>query len=201
MQKTPTTAKRSVAKRGAASSKTSASRTRANAPVEDSKLKEFFIDELKDIYWAEKKLVKTLPKLEKAASSEELKSAFGNHLEETKTHVQRLEQAFKLLGEKAMAKKCDAMEGITEEGSSVIEDTDDGTATRDVALVMAGQKAEHYEIATYGGLIQIAHILGQDEVAGLLEETLEEEKNADQTLTEIAESGINFEASTESEEE
>ena len=201
MQKTPTTSKRSAAKRGAASSKKPAARTRANAPVEDSKLKEFFIDELKDIYWAEQKLVKTLPKLEKAASSEELKSAFGNHLEETKTHVQRLEQAFKLLGEKAEAKKCDAMEGITEEGSSVIEDTDEGTATRDVALVMAGQKAEHYEIATYGGLIQIANILGQEEVAGLLEETLEEEKNADQTLTDIAESGINFEASTESEEE
>jgi len=171
--------------------------SRINAPVEDSKLKEYFIDELKDIYWAEQKLVKTLPKLAKAATSEELRSAFTNHLEETKIHVQRLEQAFKMLGEKASAKKCDAMEGITEEGSSVIGDTDEGTATRDVALVMAGQKAEHYEIATYGGLIQIARTMGHDDVAELLEQTLEEEKNADQTLTEIAEGGINYEASGE----
>lgn len=171
--------------------------SRKNAPVEDSKLKEFFIDELKDIYWAEQKLVKTLPKLAKAATSDELKAAFTDHLEETKTHVQRLEQAFKMIGEKASAKKCDAMEGITQEGSSVIEDTDAGTATRDVALVMAGQKAEHYEIATYGGLIQIARTMGHDDVADLLAETLEEEKNADQKLTEIAEGGINYEASSE----
>jgi len=169
--------------------------------VEDSKLKEFFIDELKDILWAEQKLVKTLPKLQKAATSEELKEAFGSHLEETKNQVQRLEQVFKLMGEKATAKKCDAMEGITEEGNSVIEDTDEGSATRDVALVMAGQKAEHYEIATYGGLAQIAHTLGQEEVAALLEETLEEEKAADQKLTEIAESGINYAASEEGEDE
>lgn len=169
--------------------------------MEDSKLKEFFIDELKDILWAEQKLVKTLPKLQKAATSEELKEAFGSHLEETKNQVQRLEQVFKLMGEKATAKKCDAMEGITEEGNSVIEDTDEGSATRDVALVMAGQKAEHYEIATYGGLAQIAHTLGQEEVAALLEETLEEEKAADQKLTEIAESGINYEASEEGEDE
>jgi ferritin-like metal-binding protein YciE len=175
----------------------SRSRTQASAGVGDSKLKEFFIDELKDIYWAEQKLVKTLPKLAKAATSGELKSAFTDHLEETKTHVQRLEQAFKMMGEKASAKKCDAMEGITEEGSSVIEDTDEGTATRDVALVMAGQKAEHYEIATYGGLIQIARTMGHDDVAELLEQTLEEEKNADRTLTEIAEGGINYEASGE----
>ncbi|HTR30631.1 MAG TPA: ferritin-like domain-containing protein [Puia sp.] len=165
--------------------------------VEDSRLKEFFTDELKDIYWAEQKLVKTLPKLQKAASSEELQEAFSSHLEETKGHVERLEQAFKLLGEKAQAKKCDAMEGITEEGASVIEDTDDGTATRDVALIMAGQKAEHYEIATYGGLIQIAQTLGLAEVANLLEQTLEEEKAADQKLTEIAESNINYSAAGE----
>jgi ferritin-like metal-binding protein YciE len=168
--------------------------------VQDSRLEEFFLDELKDIYWAEQKLVKTLPKLQKAATSTELQEAFGSHLEETKTHVQRLEQAFKLLGEKAVAKKCDAMEGITEEGSSVIQDTEDGTATRDVALVMAGQKAEHYEIATYGGLVQIAGILGHEKVSQLLAETLEEEKEADAKLTQIAESGINFEAAGEEDE-
>lgn len=179
----------------------SVSKPRTNqTPAEHSKLREFFVDELKDIFWAEQKLVKTLPKLQKAATSQELKNAFGSHLEETKTHVQRLEKAFKLLGEKAVAKKCDAMAGITEEGSSVIEDTDAGTSTRDVALVMAGQKAEHYEIATYGGLAQIARTLGQDKVADLLEETLEEEKQADQKLTQIAENGVNYEASEEEEE-
>lgn len=176
------------------------SSTASNAPVEDSKLKEFFIDELKDIYWAEQKLVKTLPKLQKAATSDELQTAFEDHLEETKTHVQRLEQAFRLLGEKAVAKKCDAMQGITEEGASVIEDTDEGTATRDVALIMAGQKAEHYEIATYGGLIQIAHTLGHDDVAELLQQTLQEEKNADVKLTEIAENHVNYDAAGESED-
>lgn len=183
-----------------AGGKSSAAGRTANRrePVEDSRLLEFFVDELKDIYWAEQKLVKTLPKLAKAASSEELKQAFTSHLKETEGHVERLEQAFMLLGEKPEAKKCDAMEGITEEGSSVIEDTDNGTATRDVALVLAGQKAEHYEIATYGGLIQVARTLGQDDVAGLLLETLEEEKAADEKLTGIAENGINYSAATES---
>ena len=175
-------------------------KSRKKESVQDSKLEEFFVDELKDIYWAEKKLVKTLPKLQKAATSEQLKAAFESHLDETEVHVQRLEQAFELLGQKAVAKKCDAMEGITEEGSSVIEDTDEGTATRDVGLVMAGQKAEHYEIATYGSLIQIASILGHDDVAQLLSETLKEEKNCDQKLTQIAEKGINYEASQEGEE-
>jgi len=183
--------------RGASSKNANA---QGGAGSENSKLKEFFIDELKDIYWAEQKLVKTLPKLGKAATSDELKTAFSDHLEETKVQVQRLEQVFKLLGEKAVAKKCDAMEGITEEGASVIEDTDEGTSTRDVALILAGQKAEHYEIATYGGLVQIARTLGHEDIVELLEQTLEEEKNADQLLTEIAESGVNDQASEEEEE-
>ncbi|HEY4338000.1 MAG TPA: ferritin-like domain-containing protein [Puia sp.] len=164
---------------------------------EEGKLKEFFHDEIKDIYWAEKKLVQTLPKLAKAATSEDLRTAFTNHLEETKEHVSRLEQVFELLGEKAQAKKCDAMEGITEEGASIIEDTDEGTATRDVALILAGQKAEHYEIATYGGLAQIAETLGLDEIASILEATLEEEKAADETLTGLAEGSINQQATQE----
>ncbi len=181
-----------------AASKTGAPKKRKTVPKEETgKLKEFFHDELKDIYWAEKKLVQTLPKLAKAATSEELRDAFTNHLEETKGHVSRLEQAFKLLGEKAEAKKCDAMEGITEEGASIIEDTDEGTATRDVALILAGQKAEHYEIATYGGLAEIAKTLGLDEIAQLLETTLEEEKKADQTLTGLAEGSINEDATEE----
>jgi ferritin-like metal-binding protein YciE len=181
--------------------KTNTPARRRQTPVSDSKLEEFFVEELKDIYWAEKKLVKTLPKLQKAATSDELKQAFGNHLSETEGHVERLEKAFEMLGQKAQAKKCDAMEGITEEGASVIEDTEEGTATRDVALVMAGQKAEHYEIASYGGLIQIAKTLGHNDVAKLLLQTLEEEKKTDQILTSISEGGINYEASEEGEEE
>ena len=165
--------------------------------AEEGKLKEFFHDEIKDIYWAEKKLVQTLPKLAKAATSDELRTAFTDHLEETKGHVTRLEQVFELLGEKAEAKKCDAMEGITEEGASIIEDTEKGTATRDVALILAGQKAEHYEIATYGGLAQIAQTLGLDEIASLLESTLDEEKAADEKLTGLAEGSINGEANRE----
>jgi ferritin-like metal-binding protein YciE len=160
-------------------------------------LLEFFVDELKDIYWAEKHIVKTLPKLHKAATSQSLKQAFANHLEETKGHVTRLERAFEILGEKAQAKKCEAMEGIIKEGDSIIEDTDSGTSVRDVGLVLAAQKVEHYEISTYGGLAQLAHNLGKEDVADLLEATLKEEKNADVKLTEVAEDGINYEAAGE----
>ncbi len=192
------TAKAATSSRSKATTSAKGSKSKSAHPKEEEgKLKEFFHDEIKDIYWAEKKLVQTLPKLAKAATSEELRDAFTNHLEETKEHVSRLEQVFELLGEKAQAKKCDAMEGITEEGASVIEDTEDGTATRDVALVLAGQKAEHYEIATYGGLAQIAKTLGLDEIASLLETTLQEEKNADATLTSLAEGSINDDATEE----
>ena len=167
--------------------------------VDDSMLEDFFKDELKDIYWAEKHLVKTLPKMQKAATSEELKKAFADHLETTKEHVSRLEQVFSLLGEEAKAKKCDAMEGITKEGESIIEDTEAGTATRDVGLILAGQKVEHYEISTYGGLAQLARTLSHDDVAEILETTLQEEKEADELLTSVAENSINYEAATESE--
>lgn len=165
--------------------------------VTDSSLKEFFVDELKDIYWAEKHLVKTLPKMEKAATSEDLKNAFADHLEATKGHVTRLEKAFEILGKKAQAKKCDAMEGITKEGESIIEDTEAGTATRDVGLVLAAQKVEHYEISTYGGLAQLARTLGNEEVAQILDSTLAEEKEADELLTGIAEGHINYSAAEE----
>ena len=163
----------------------------------DSMLLDFFKDELKDIYWAEKHLVKTLPKMAKAATSEELKAAFTDHLEVTNTHVSRLEEVFGLLGEKAQAKKCEAMEGITKEGEGIIGDTEAGTSTRDVGLILAAQKAEHYEISTYGGLAQLATTLGLEEVAGILQSTLEEEKEADMSLTAIAENNINYEAAEE----
>jgi ferritin-like metal-binding protein YciE len=165
----------------------------------DSRLKEFFTDEIKDIYWAEKHLVKTLPKMQKAATSHELQDAFGDHLKTTKEHVTRLEKVFDLLGEKPVAKKCDAMAGITKEGVSIIEDTKAGTATRDVGLILAGQKVEHYEISTYGGLAQLAKTLGHDDIADILEKTLSEEKDADELLTSVAENNVNYEASEETE--
>ena len=169
--------------------------------VKDSRLAEFLHDEIKDIYWAEKHIVAALPKMKKAATSQELKDAFEEHLTVTKTHVERLEKVFSLLGAKPQAKKCEAMEGILKEGTSIIEDTEAGTATRDVGLILAAQKVEHYEISTYGGLRQVASTLGLDEVAALLEETLSEEKDADVTLTEVAEQHVNYEAATEEEED
>jgi ferritin-like metal-binding protein YciE len=160
-------------------------------------LEAFFKDEIKDIYWAEKHLVKTLPKMQKAATSEQLKAAFADHLAVTKGHVERLEQVFELLGQKPQAKKCEAMEGITKEGESIIEDTDKGTATRDVGLILAAQKVEHYEISTYGGLSQLAKTLGKNDIAKILEKTLGEEKDADESLSEIAENNINYDAGEE----
>jgi ferritin-like metal-binding protein YciE len=171
----------------------------ANTPNEEtqSALLELFVDSVKDIYWAEKHLTKALPKMQKAATSEELKEAFETHLAQTEEQVARLEQVFELLEEKAQGKKCDAMEGLVLEAQSIIEDTDEGTSTRDVGLIMAAQKVEHYEIASYGSLAQLARTLGREDISELLEETLAEEKETDELLTGIAESGINFEASTE----
>ena len=169
--------------------------------VRNSKLKDFFIDQLEDIYWAEEKLVKTLPKLEEAAHSNELKQAFNSHLQETKNHVSRLEKVFQLIGQPVLSKKCHAMAGITEEGEDIIDETEENTAQRDTGLIFAGQKAEHYEIATYGGLVQLARTLGYTEAAEILGVTLAEEKKADSTLTQIAENGINGQAASEPGEE
>jgi ferritin-like metal-binding protein YciE len=163
----------------------------------DAALLQLFTDEIKDIYWAEKHLVKALPKMKKAATTGELATAFANHLDETKGHVTRLEQVFELLDKKVQAKKCDAMEGLVAEAESIIEDTEEGTATRDVGLILAAQKVEHYEIATYGGLTQLAKTLGLDDVAELLGQTLNEEKTCDETLSGIAENDVNYEASEE----
>lgn len=168
--------------------------------IKEPALLKLFIDEIKDIYWAEKHLVKTLPKMKKAATSQELAIAIGKHLDETKVHVTRLEEIFSLLDKKPQAKKCDAMEGLAKEGESIIEDTEDGSATRDVGIILAAQKVEHYEIATYGGLTQLAKTLGLNEVAEILGQTLNEEKTADETLSGIAENDINYEASEEDEE-
>jgi ferritin-like metal-binding protein YciE len=164
-----------------------------------SQLGQYFLDELKDVYWAEKHLLKALAKMAKAATTEELKQAFLEHRNETEDHVSRLEEVFEMIGEKAVAKKCDAIEGITKEVESAIEDTHEDSYTRDVALIIGGQKAEHYEIATYGGLAQLAMVLGHDDAAELLLQTLDEEKAADSTLTSIAENSINEIALTEQE--
>jgi ferritin-like metal-binding protein YciE len=163
----------------------------------NSMLMELFIEELRDIYWAEKHLIKALPKMEKATSSEQLAKAFADHQAVTQEQVSRLEQVFELLGEKARGKKCDAMEGLVKEAESVIEDTEEGTSTRDVALIIAAQKIEHYEIATYGGLATLAKTLGKNDVAKLLGQTLDEEQEADELLTELAENNINQSASQE----
>jgi ferritin-like metal-binding protein YciE len=168
-----------------------------NYVADDSKLREFFIDQLEDIYWAEKKLVKTLPKMEEAATTAQLKNAFRNHLEQTREHVRRVESVFSMIGEEADTTKCQAMAGIVDEGSDIIDETEENTAQRDVGLIFAGQKAEHYEIATYGGLITLAKVLGYNDVASTLHQTLEEEKEADELLTQIAENNVNYKASVE----
>ena len=190
--------KQSTSKQSASSKKSTEQR---QAGSQEPMLMELFYEELQDIYWAEKHLIKALPKMAKAASTEELKDAINEHLEITQTQVGRLEKVFELLGKKAQAKKCEAMEGLTKEADGVIEDTEDGSATRDVALILAAQKVEHYEIATYGGLATLATTLGLDEIHDLLGETLAEEKEADTTLTDIAENSVNYEAAEESEEE
>ncbi|HLZ89220.1 MAG TPA: ferritin-like domain-containing protein [Puia sp.] len=171
-----------------------ATRTSKNT---QSKLREFFIEQLQDIYWAEQKLVKTLPKLANAAHSADLREAFNNHLEETRNHVTRIEQAFRMINEEPDSQECQAIKGIIKEGEDIIDETEDETAQRDVGLIFAGQKAEHYEIATYGGLVQLAKTMGQSDVASLLQQTLMEEKMADQKLTEIAETSSNEAAARE----
>jgi ferritin-like metal-binding protein YciE len=171
--------------------------TTKSSDMTDNKLHQFFLDQLKDIYWAEKKLVKVLPKLEEAATSRELKKAFADHLMQTKTHVTRLENVFEMLGEEANAKKCHAMVGIVDEGEEIIDETEEGSAQRDVGLIFAAQKAEHYEIATYGGLTQLAKTMGHAEAAEILAQTLSEEKEADQLLTQIAETSSNVQANQE----
>jgi ferritin-like metal-binding protein YciE len=149
-------------------------------------LVELFIDGIKDIYWAENHLVKSLPKMKKAVSSKPLQQAIANHLEQTKGHVERLEQIFEIMDQKVLARKCDAMEGLAQEGEGIIEDTAEGTATRDMGVILACRKVEHYEIATYTGLANLAMAIGQEDVAALLNATLEEEHQSDEQLGTLA---------------
>jgi ferritin-like metal-binding protein YciE len=149
-------------------------------------LKELYIDELKDLYNAENQLVKALPKMAKAASSEELSQGFEEHLEQTRGHVQRLEKIFKSLGESPKGKKCKGMEGLVAEGTEVMEE-DFEDSVMDAALIGAAQRVEHYEIAAYGTVCAFAEELGETEQASLLNETLKEEKKTDEKLTKLAE--------------
>ena len=153
-------------------------------------LHDAFIDELRDAYDAEKQLTKALPKMAKAAQSPELRAAFEEHLEETREQIQRLEQVFESLDEKVRGKHCDGIAGIIEEGNNVMQEDFDET-TMDACLIAGGQRAEHYEMAAYGTLIAWAKAMGHMEVVDLLQLTLDEEKAADEKLSELAEGGIN----------
>lgn len=147
---------------------------------------ELLLDELKDIYSAEKQITKALPKMAKGAESEELKEAFQNHLEETKGHVERLDKIFEILGKGSRGKTCRGMQGLLEEGSEMLEELEKGPV-RDAALIAAAQRVEHYEMAAYGSVRAFAELLKQDKIVKLLEQTLEEEKAADEKLTSISE--------------
>jgi ferritin-like metal-binding protein YciE len=165
--------------------------------VADSKLRELFVNQLQDIYWAENKLVKALDRMVEAATALRLREAFAVHREQSREHRMRLEQVFASIGEPVDSTKCPAMAGIIEEANDIIDDTDSGTAQRDAGLVIAAQKAEHYEIASYGSLAQLAETLGYSEAKNLLGLTLDEEKATDLLLSDIARSGINYSAALE----
>jgi ferritin-like metal-binding protein YciE len=200
MATTKTSSKKTATATGTAAKSSSvslSSKGGKTGKMENSEFHEFFVDELKDIYWAEKHLAKALPKMKKAATSPELAEAFEKHTEETNTHIATLEQVFALLEEKAQGKKCDAMEGLLKESEGIIEDTDAGTMIRDAGLILAAQKVEHYEIATYGTLVVFAKKMGHSEVAELLQFTLDNEKATDAALTQVAESFINEQAINE----
>ncbi len=184
-----TTAKKSPAK-SAPAKKTAKTPAKKNAA---KGLKDLFEDGLKDIYWAEKALVKALPKMQKNATDKKLKLAIENHLRETEVHVKRLEECFKSMKKKAQAKKCDAMQGLLDEGKSIMEETEPGSV-RDTGIIAAAQKVEHYEIATYGTLAAYAKVLKENVCLKNLLATLGEEKKCDKLLTKVADTGLNTKA-------
>ncbi len=185
---------------GSASSKKTASVDNATVDqdkMQSSPLHKFFVSALKDVYYAENAIIEALGKMQEAATTDELKEAFEDHQLLTRKHVSRLEKVFKLINETPEKKECKAIKGIIEEGEEIIKSTEEGSMTRDAALIIAAQKVEHYEIATYGGLAQLAITMGHDKAADLLEKTLQEEEDTDYELTEIAETFINFDAEQE----
>lgn len=188
--KTPSTRKTTPAKSKATATSAKKIPAKKDAAKE---LKDLFEDGLKDIYWAEKALTKALPKMQKNATDQKLKDAIGAHLTETKEQVKRLEDCFAALGKKPQAKKCDAMQGLLDEGKSIMEETKPG-AVRDAGIIAASQKVEHYEIATYGTLAAYAKVLKQNKCLRALLKTLGEEKKCDQLLTSIADTALNKKA-------
>lgn len=193
--KSTTTKKATGAASKPAPTKTTGQKVKAKSSAAEG-LRELYIDMLKDIYWAEKALVKSLPKMARNATSPDLVAALEDHLAVTEQQVKRCEQLFELAGKKATAKKCEAMDGLIKEGESILEETEPGPV-RDAGIIAASQKIEHYEIASYGTMAAFAKTLGEDAAVALLEETLAEEKEADQLLTENAYNFINFEAAEE----
>ena len=196
-----TASKSTAASRAKKNSATKASTTTRTRMVKAKStaaegLRELYTDSLKDIYWAEKALLKALPKMAKNATNENLINALNEHLAVTEEQVSRLEKVFELAGKKAVAKKCEAMDGLIKEGQDIMESTQAGPV-RDAGIIAASQKIEHYEIATYGTICAFAKTLGEDEAAALLDQTLAEEKEADVTLTEAAYNTINFDAADE----
>jgi len=159
-----------------------------------NKLEDLFLGELKDIYDAEKQIVKALPKLAKIASNPELRDGIEEHLEQTKGHVARIEQVFDRLGEKHQGRKCVGIQGILTEGNATVSEIESGTAAQDAALIYSAQKVEHYEIATYGALCSWANLLGRDDVAALLHQNLAEEQAANEKLSQLAANSINTQA-------
>lgn len=169
------------------------SKNPGNASMQSSQLMQLFEDELKDIYWAEKALTKAIPKMIKKATAAELADLLTHHLSETENQIVRLEHVFESIGQKARAKKCQAMDGLINEAKEIMDSCEKGSM-RDAGIISAAQKVEHYEIATYGTLRQFAETLGLTKAALLLEETLNEEKSADEKLSEVAMTAINVDA-------
>lgn len=166
-----------------------------------SMMEKLFIDQLRDLYYVEKNQIKVLGKMAKKATTEELKEILIEHQEVTQEQLSRLDQVFEIIGKRAQAKKCPAFDGMQEEMDDMISETEDDTITRDVGLIVSAQKIKHYEVASYGCLSTLARTYGMQEVADLLQESLDEEKDADQQLTYIAENNVNYEAGLEDEEE
>lgn len=192
-------AKKTTARKTTKTDAKSTSKNTSKTPAKKDAAKDLndlFEDALKDIYWAEKALTKALPKMQKNATDPKLKKAIGDHLEETKEHAKRLEGCFKALKKKAQAKKCDAMQGLLDEGKSIMEETKPG-AVRDAGIIAAAQKVEHYEIATYGTLAAYAKILKEKDCLKYLLSTLDEEKNCNNLLTKIADTNLNSKAINE----
>lgn len=160
-------------------------------------LQKFFLEQVKDIYYAEQELLKVLPEMQSAATTEELEDAIEEHTQQTQRHIRRLEKIFTMIGQKPEGKKCEAMDGLIRECRTILRETEENTMTRDAALIIAAQKIEHYEIASYGGLVALAITMGMERAADILDKTLSEEEDTDQLLTDIAETYINVEAEHE----